>query len=68
MYIQDIWMEFGIEKCAKQIMWSRKWKMMEGIELENQEKIRRENQKGKSQALGNIKSGYHQRSRDERKN
>ena len=33
-------MEFGIEKCAIQIMKSRKRHMTEGIEVPNQEKIR----------------------------
>ena len=37
---QDIEMEFGKEKCTMLIMKSRKWQMMKGIEVPNQEKIR----------------------------
>ena len=33
IYIQDIGMEFGIEKCAMLIMRSRKRQMREGIEI-----------------------------------
>ena len=33
-------MEFGIEKCAMQVMKSGKRHMTEGVELQNQEKIR----------------------------
>ena len=40
IYSKDIGMEFGIEKCAILVMKSRKWQMMEGIELPNQEKMR----------------------------
>ena len=40
IYRDDKRKEFGIEKCAMLIMKSRKWQMMEGIELLNQEKIR----------------------------
>ena len=38
-YIQDIGMEFGIEKWAMLIMRSGKRQMMEGIELPNHEKL-----------------------------
>ena len=41
IYIDDIWMKFGIEKCAMLIMKSGKRQMMEGIELPNQEKSER---------------------------
>ena len=41
IYIQDIGMEFGIEKYTMLVMKSGKWDMMIGIELPNQEKIRR---------------------------
>ena len=40
IHSQEIGMEFGIEKCAMQITKSRKQHMMEGIELQNQQKIR----------------------------
>ena len=40
IYNQDIGMEFGIEKCVMLIMRSRRRKIMEGIELPNQERIR----------------------------
>ena len=33
-------MEFGIEECTKLMMRSRKRHMAEGIELQNQEKIK----------------------------
>ena len=36
---QDIAMEFGMEKCAMQIMKSGKRETMEGIELPNQKSI-----------------------------
>ena len=46
IYSQDIGMEFGIEKCAMQVMKSGKWHMTDGMELLNQDKIRtpRENE------------------------
>ena len=37
----DLRMEFGLEKCALLIMKSGKPQMTEGMELPNQEKIRR---------------------------
>ncbi len=40
IYSDDVGMEFGAEKCAMIIMKSRKRKMMEGMKLQNQEKIR----------------------------
>ena len=40
IYINEIGMEFDIEKCAMLIMRSRKWQMTEGIEIPNQDKIR----------------------------
>ena len=39
IYSHDIGMEFGIEKCSMLIMKSGKWHLMEGMELQNQEKI-----------------------------
>ena len=41
IYSLNIVMEFGIEKCAVLIMRSGKRKIMEGIELPNQEKNRK---------------------------
>ena len=38
IYSQDIGMEFGIEKCANQVMKRGKRHMTEGVELTNQEK------------------------------
>ena len=52
IYIQDIGMEFDIEKCAKQIMKSRKRHITEGIELPNQEKIRTFRSKESNKYLG----------------
>ena len=40
IYIQDIGMEFGIEKCALLVMKSGKRHLTDGIELPNQDKIR----------------------------
>ena len=40
IYSDDTGIEFGIEKCAMQIMRSQKWQMTEGRELLNQEKFR----------------------------
>ena len=69
IYRQGIGMEFGIEKCAMLVMKSRKQYMTEGIELLNQEKIRTLGEKETLKIkLGNIGSGHHQTSRDERKN
>ena len=42
--------------------------MTEGIELPNKEKDQNNQRKRKLQVLGNIGSGHHQTSRDERKN
>ena len=41
IYSQDIEMEFGIEKCVMLVMKSRKRELTDGIELPNQDKIRR---------------------------
>ena len=57
IYSQDIGMDFGIEKHAMHMMKSGVRETMERIKLPHQESIRRE---GKSQVLGNIKSGHHQ--------
>ena len=40
IYSQDIGMEFGIEKCAMQVMKSGKWHLTDGMELPNQDQIR----------------------------
>ena len=40
IYTQDIGIEFIFEKCAMQIMKSKKRETMEGIELPDQERIR----------------------------
>ena len=40
IYSQDIGMEFGIEKCAMQVMKSGKRHQANGMELPNQDKIR----------------------------
>ena len=41
IYIQDIGMEFSIEKCAMLIMIKSKRETKSGIELPNQENIRK---------------------------
>ena len=41
IYSQDIGMEFGIEKCAKVVIKSGKRHMTDGMELSNQDKIRK---------------------------
>ena len=41
IYSQDIGMEFGIEKCAMPVMKSGKRHMKDRMELPNQEKIRK---------------------------
>ena len=40
IYSQDIGMEFGIEKCAMLLMKSGKRHITDGMELQNQDKIR----------------------------
>ena len=64
IYIKDIGMEFGIEKCAMIVMKNDKWYMTEGVELPNQVVIR----KGNLQILGDTGSWHHQTSGNERKN
>ena len=54
IYSQDSGIEFGMEKCALLIMRGRK-QVMERIELQNQEKIRR-SEKGNIKVFGNIGS------------
>ena len=67
IYSHDIRMEFDIEKCAILILKSGKREITEGIELPNQEKIRTLGVKEKDK-YSQIRSEYHQTSRDKRKN
>ena len=60
-------MELGIKKCAMFIMKSGKRQIMEGTELLNPKKHQNVWRKEKLQLLGNIRSGYHKRSRNEGK-
>ena len=55
IYSQYIGMEFGIEKGAILIMKSRKSETTEGIELQNQERIKRFGKKENSKYLGILK-------------
>ena len=41
IYSQDIGMDFGIEKCALLVMKSGKRHRIDGIEIPNQDKIRK---------------------------
>ena len=59
-------MEFGIEKCAMQIMRRQKRQMMEGLNY-NLKKNQSARRKVKLQVFGNIGSGYDQTSKDESK-
>ena len=52
IYIQDIGMEFGIEKCAMLVMKSGKRHTTDGIELPNQDKIRTLGEKETYKYLG----------------
>ena len=56
IYSQDIGMKFGIEKCAKQVMKSRKWDMTEGSELPNRVIIRTLGEKETIKFLGILKA------------
>ena len=60
-------MGLGIKKCAMFIMKSVKRQIMEGTELLNLKKHQNVWRKEKLQLLGNIRSGYHQTSGNERK-
>ena len=55
-------MEFGIKKCAILIMRNREQQMTEGIELTNQEKIRKPEEKNNNKKLRNTGSRHHQTS------
>ena len=50
---QDIWTEFGMEKCAMQVMKSGKRHLRDGTELPNQDKIKKRRQ-GNIQILGYL--------------
>ena len=52
IYSQDIRMEFGIEKCAMLVMKSRKRYFMDGVKLQNQDKIRTFGEKETFKYLG----------------
>ena len=56
IYCQDVGMEFGIEKCAMQVMKSGKRHMIEEIELPNKEKIRKLGEKETYQYLGILET------------
>ena len=52
IYSQDIGMEFGIEKCAMLVMKSGKRHITDGMELPNQDKIRKLGEKENYKYLG----------------
>ena len=52
IYSQDIGMEFGIEKCAMLVMKSAKRHLTDGMELPNQDKIRKLGEKETYKYLG----------------
>ena len=52
IYIQDIRMEFGIEKCAMLVMKSGKGHITDGMEQPNQDKIRTFSEKETCKYLG----------------
>ena len=52
IYSQDIEMEFGIEKCAMLVMKSGKQHMTDGMELPNNDRIRKLEKKGNLQIFG----------------
>ena len=56
VYSQDIWMEFGMEKCAMLVIKSRKWHTTEGVGLPNQEKIRTLGEKKTYKYLGLLEA------------
>ena len=56
IYIENIGIEFGIEKCAMLIRKSGKRQMTERIELQNQEKIRTPGEKKTYKYLGILKA------------
>ena len=56
IYSKDIGMEFGIDKCAMQVMKSGKRHMTEGVELPNQVVIRMVGEKGTYKYLGILEA------------
>ena len=56
IYSQDIWMEFGIEKCAMLVMKSGKRRLTDGMELPNQDKIRTQGEKETYKYLGILEA------------
>ena len=68
IYIQNIGMEFCIEKCAMLIMKRGKRHLIDGMELPIQDKIRTLGQKETYKYLGIFGGCHHQTSGDERKN
>ena len=71
-YCQDmnilLGMKLCIEKCAMLIIKSGKRQIIEATELPNHERIRTLEGEKKLQVLGNIGSGHHPTSKDERRN
>ena len=55
-YCKDIEMEFGIEKCSMLIMKSGKRQQTNGMELPNQDKIRKLGEKETYEHLGILES------------
>ena len=49
-------MEFGLEKCAMLVMKSSKWQLTDGMELPNQDKIRRIREKETYKYLGILEA------------
>ena len=68
IYNQDIAMEFASAKCARLIIKSGKRQIKKGVKILNQEKNQKARWKGNLQVFGNIGSGHHQTSGNERKN
>ena len=56
IYSQDIGMEFGIEKCALLVMKSGRGHLTDGIELQNQDKIRTLTENETYKYLGILKA------------
>ena len=66
IYSQDIWMEFDIEKCALLVMKSGKRHKTDGIELPNQDKVRRSQKTRPTNNSQNLGGWHHQTSANER--
>ena len=56
IYSQDMGMEFGVEKCATFVNKSDKWHWTDGIELPNQEKIRKHGENETYKYLGILEA------------